>query len=65
MRFEIQDNIVAVLRAALELRARRRLSFWDSAIIAAAQAMGCVELYSEDLGHEARVNGLVILNPFR
>src|SRR5258706_2850189 len=39
-------------------------SFWDSLILAAAEAAGAELLYSEDLQHGRRVAGLMIVNPF-
>jgi predicted nucleic acid-binding protein len=50
---------------ALELKADHGFSYWDSAIIAAARALGCQELYSEDLTHGREVEGVLICNPFR
>jgi predicted nucleic acid-binding protein len=64
-RFAIQDITLSVLKAALEIKASHRLSYWDSAIIAAARALGCRELYSEDMSHGLEVDGVVIVNPFR
>ena len=46
-------------------RARHGFSYWDSAIIAAARALGCRELYSEDMSHGRRIDGVVIVDPFR
>jgi len=40
------------------------LSFWDSAIVAAAGALGCRELYSEDFGLGRTIDGIAISNPF-
>ena len=42
-----------------------RFSYWDSAIIAAARALGCGELYTEDMSHGRQVDGVMIINPFR
>jgi predicted nucleic acid-binding protein len=64
-RFRIQDISPAIVFAALEIRAAHGFSYWDSAIIAAARALGCRELYTEDLTHGQQVNGVMILNPFR
>ena len=38
-----------VLMAALAIKQRHGLSYWDSAIVAAALALGCRELYTEDM----------------
>jgi predicted nucleic acid-binding protein len=63
-RFEIQDNTLAVMNGALEIRAAQGFSYWDSAIIAAARALGCAELHTEDLSHGRVVDGVAIINPF-
>ncbi len=65
LRYPVQDNTVAVMRGALEIRAAHGFSYWDSAIIAAARALGCRELYSEDMSHGREVEGVAMINPFR
>ena len=64
-RFQIQEIDLAVLYAALEIKSAHGLSYWDSAIIAAARALGCGELYSEDMSQGRRIEGVMIVNPFR
>ncbi|HEV2334000.1 MAG TPA: PIN domain-containing protein [Stellaceae bacterium] len=64
-RFRVQDITLAIVNAALEIRAAHRFSYWDSAIIAAARALGCAELYTEDMSHGRQVEGVLIINPFR
>jgi len=64
-RFRVQDMTLAILNAALEIGAAHRFSYWDSAIIAAARALGCRELYTEDMSHGREVEGVLIVNPFR
>jgi predicted nucleic acid-binding protein len=54
----------ALYDRALDLQARYRYGFYDSLIIAAALNAGCTELYSEDLQHGHRIEGLTINNPF-
>jgi predicted nucleic acid-binding protein len=49
----------------LEIKAAHRLSYWDAAIAAAARALGCQELYSEDMSHGQEIEGVTIINPFR
>jgi predicted nucleic acid-binding protein len=63
-RFDVQDVTLSILQSALEIKAAHRFSYWDCAIIAAAQAQGCDTLYSEDLAHGRVVNGVQIINPF-
>jgi len=64
-RFPVQEMTLALLERALEIKAAHRFSYWDSAIIAAAQALGCRELYTEDMSHGRQVEGVTIVNPFR
>jgi predicted nucleic acid-binding protein len=64
-RFPVQEISLAIVMAALDLRARHGFSYWDSAIIAAAQALGCRELLSEDMSHGQRIGSLRIVDPFR
>jgi len=64
-RFPVQEISLAIVMAALEIRAAHGFSYWDSAIVAAAQALGCRELLSEDMGHGRRIGDLTILDPFR
>ena len=65
LRFKVQDVTLAVMLGALELKAIHGLSYWDAAIVAAARALGCRELLSEDMGHGREIEGLIITNPFR
>lgn len=64
-RFKVQDNTLDVLRAALEITATYRFSYWDSAVLAAARAAGCSELYTEDLSDGQIVEGVRVINPFK
>ena len=64
-RFSVQDIDLSVLSAALEIKAAHGFSYWDSAIIAAARVLGCRELYTEDMAHGRRIEGVLIVNPFR
>ncbi|WP_292994765.1 hypothetical protein [Nitrosomonas sp.] len=38
--------------------------FTDALIVAAALESGCTRLYTEDLQHGQKIDGLVIENPF-
>jgi predicted nucleic acid-binding protein len=64
-RFKVQEITLSTLTSALEIKAVYGFSYWDSAIIAAARALGCRELFTEDLSHRQEVEGVVIINPFR
>jgi predicted nucleic acid-binding protein len=54
-----------VLTHDRDITAAHGFSHWDSAIIAAARALGCRELYTEDMSHGCEVGGVLIVNPFR
>ena len=64
-RFRVQETTTAVLYAAFEIKARYGFSYWDAALIAAARAMGCATLYTEDLSHGQIIEDLSIVDPFR
>jgi len=64
-RFAVQDITLPILTGALEIKAAHGLSYWDSAIVAAARALGCRELLSEDMSHGQQIEGVLIVNPFR
>jgi len=56
---------VELFHAALDIGARYRISWYDSLVVAAASEAKCSVLYSEDLSHGTRLNGVRIENPFR
>ncbi len=64
MRFRIQENTVAVLHSALAIKERYQTSYWDATILAAARAVGCRQLLSEDLNHGQDYGGVIVVNPF-
>jgi predicted nucleic acid-binding protein len=65
LRFKVQETTLPVMINALEIKVRYGLSYWDAAIVAAARALGCRELFSEDMSHGREVEGVTINNPFR
>jgi predicted nucleic acid-binding protein len=65
LRFNVQEITLPVMISALEIKANYRLSYWDAAIVAAARALGCRELLSEDMSHGREVEGVTINDPFR
>ncbi len=54
-----------LIRAALDVELRYQVSFWDSLILAAAEAGGAEVIYTEDLNHGQRYGRVLALNPFR
>ena len=64
LRLPMQAITVEVFREAVSIRARFGLSYWDSAILAAARAMGCDAVYSEDMSPGQDYDGLRVIDPF-
>ena len=62
--FRVQPITYDVVQLALETRERFGLSYWDSAILAAARLSGCDIVYSEDMSHEQDYDGLRVINRF-
>ena len=65
LRFKVQEITLPVMIGALEIKKNYRLSYWDSAIVAAARALACREILSEDMSHGREIERLTITNPFR
>jgi len=55
---------MAILTRAFAVQRRDQLSWWDSMIVAAAEAAGCTRILSEDLSHDASYLGITVENPF-
>jgi len=53
-----------LFESAIGVQSRWKFSFYDSLIIAAALERNCNILYSEDLQHGQKIEGLEIVNPF-
>lgn len=54
----------AVVRAGIDHARRYQLSYWDGAIIAAAERLGAKTVYSEDLNHGQTYGSIRVVNPF-
>lgn len=55
----------AVLELGWKLQDRYQLSFWDSMIVAAAKALDCGYLLTEDLQAGQKLDGILVVNPFQ
>ena len=55
----------ALFEQAVQIQNDFKISYWDSAIIAAAKRGRCNTLYSEDLADGQIYDGIRIINPFR
>jgi predicted nucleic acid-binding protein len=63
-RYPVQPLTEALVTAALALKERYRISYWDAAILEAARAAGCDEVLSEDLSDGQDYDGITVRNPF-
>jgi predicted nucleic acid-binding protein len=54
-----------LVRVAIESSTRYRISYWDAAILAAAEALGAHTVYSEDLNDGQKYGRVRVVNPFR
>jgi len=62
--FPIVPITAALVVNALEIKTRYQISYWDAAIIAAAQELRCEIVYSEDLSDGQNYAGVTVRNPF-
>ena len=53
-----------LVKIAIEISERNKISYWDGAIVAAAEIAGAKILYSEDLNHGHHYGSVQVLNPF-
>jgi predicted nucleic acid-binding protein len=63
-RFRVQETTVGVMLAAMSMRQRFGISYWDAAILEAARALGCEVVLSEDLSDGQDYAGVRVENPF-
>lgn len=63
-RFTVQPMDAAVLHEALALHQAYPLSYWDAAILAAAQQSGCNLVLSEDMTDGETYGMVTVRNPF-
>lgn len=62
--FPTLDVTPEVFRYAVDLAKRFRLSYWDAAILAAANRLGCKTVFSEDLNDGQVYDHVIVVNPF-
>jgi len=54
-----------ITQTAWQIQDRHGYGWWDCMLLASASSAGCDVFLSEDMNHEQRVEGLIILNPFK
>ncbi len=64
LRFRVVDTSVPLMQAALRIKHRYQVAYWDAAILAAAGMAGCAEVLSEDLASGQLYAGVRVINPF-
>lgn len=64
-RFDLVQINLSQILAAIDLQRLHHFSFWDALIIRCALNNGCARLFTEDLQHGRRIDGLEIVNPFK
>jgi len=62
--FPVKTNDLPLFRAAVKIQRQFQTSFWDANMLAAARALRCDLVYSEDLSHGQDYGGVVVKNPF-
>ena len=50
--------------AAIAIRKRSKIAFWDAMIVQAAAESGCAVLWTEDLNDDQLIHGVRVRNPF-
>ena len=59
-----QEITVELFEMAAAMKEKFALSYWDAAILAAANILGCEAVYSEDMSEQQDYDGLRVINPF-
>ena len=57
----IDSHIVV---SAIAISRRFQISYWDAAVIAAAEDIGAPTVYTEDLNHGQKYGTVTVINPF-
>jgi predicted nucleic acid-binding protein len=63
--FEVVGWSAQLVQKALGIRERYRFRWYDCLIVTGALESGCGVLYTEDLQHGQRIEGLKVVDPFR
>lgn len=61
----VQSITRELVLSAVALRRRYKMSQWDATILAAAMALGCDVVYSEDMNDGQDYGGVRVINPFK
>ena len=64
LRFPVAEVTPGVMLAAMALRERFGISYWEAAIVEASRSLGCEVVLSEDLNAGQDYAGVRVENPF-
>lgn len=53
-----------LIRLSAQISIRYKITYWDAAVVAAAEALAAQTLYTEDLNHGQRYGSVRAVNPF-
>ena len=62
--FPVLPVTAQLVQAAIGQKLKHGISYWDAAIVAAAQELGCEVIYTEDLNDGQDYGGVIARNPF-
>lgn len=62
--FPCQPIEPSLIKIGVEISQRYQISYWDGAVIAAAEALGAETLFTEDLSHDQKYGSVHVVNPF-
>lgn len=63
-RLQVVSQTPVLVRRGVELQGLYGISFWDAAMVAAAESRGCARILSEDLNAGQFYTGVAVINPF-
>ena len=59
------DVDAALVQAAMYIRERFKIQFWDAALVAACHRLALPTLITEDLSHGQKYGSVTVVNPFK
>ena len=65
LQYNIVDFSKKIFIKASRIRDNYNISYYDSLILSSAITSKCDILYSEDMQHNQKIEGLTIINPFK
>ena len=63
--FPCQALDASIVKLGVEMSERHRISYWDGAILAAAESLGAPRLFTEDLNNGQVYGSVRVVDPFR